>query len=147
MNLDTIEPKQFSPKAKECVPSTHFSDKLDSIHFRESKNWVGNTFKKFSSGQFSRSVMSNSMTPWTAQHARPPCLPPTPGVHPNPCPSSRWCHPTISSSVVPFSSCPQSFPSIRVFSHESAIFIRWPKDWRFSFSHQSFQCIFSFDFL
>ena len=115
MNLDTIEPKQFSPKAKECVPSTHFSDKLDSIHFRESKNWVGNTFKKFSSGQFSRSVMSNSMTPWTVQHARPPCLPPTPGVHPKPCPSSRWCHPTISSSVVPFSSCPQSFPAAGSF--------------------------------
>ena len=65
--------------------------------------------------QFSRSVMSNSMTPWTAQHARPPCLPPTPGVHPNPCPSSRWCHPTISSSVVPFSSCPQSFPASGCF--------------------------------
>ena len=115
MNLDIIEPKQFSPKAKECVPGTHFSDKLDSIHFRESKNWVGNTFKKFSSGQFSRSVMSNSMTPWTVQHARPPCLPPTPGVHSNPRPSSQWCHPAITSSVVPFSSCPQSFPARESF--------------------------------
>ena len=45
------------------------------------------------------------------QHTRPPCPSPTPGVHSNPCPSSRWCHPTISSSVVPFSSCPQSFPA------------------------------------
>ena len=45
------------------------------------------------------------------QHARPPCPSPTPGVHPNPCPLSRWCHPTISSSVIPFSSCPQSFPA------------------------------------
>ena len=45
------------------------------------------------------------------QHARPPCPSPTPGVHPNPCPSSRWCHPAISSSVIPFSSCPQSFPA------------------------------------
>ena len=49
------------------------------------------------------------------QHARPPCPSPTPGVHPNPCPLSRWCHPTISSSVVPFSSCPQSFPASRSF--------------------------------
>ena len=47
------------------------------------------------------------VTPWIAQHARPPCPSPTPGVYPNPCPSSRWCHPAISSLVVPFSSCPQ----------------------------------------
>ena len=64
----------------------------------------------FSSVQFSLSVMSDSWRPHELQHARPPCPSPTPGVHPNPCPSSRWCHPTISSSVVPFSSCPQSFP-------------------------------------
>ena len=50
-------------------------------------------------------------TPWTAQHARPPCPSPTPGLHPNPCPLSRWYHPTSSSSVVPFSSCPQFFPT------------------------------------
>ena len=60
--------------------------------------------------QFSRSVMSDSLRPHEPQHARPPCPSPTPGVHPNPCPLSRWCHPTISSFVVPFSSCPQSFP-------------------------------------
>ena len=60
--------------------------------------------------QFSRSVVSNSLRPHESQHARPPCLSPTPGVHSNPCPSSRWCHPAISSSVVPFSSCPQSLP-------------------------------------
>ena len=47
-----------------------------------------------------------------SQHARPPCPSPTPGVHPNPCPLSRWCHPAISSSVIPFSSCPQSFPAL-----------------------------------
>ena len=61
--------------------------------------------------QFSRSVMSDSLQPHEPQHARPPCPSPTPGVHPNPCPSSRWHHPTISSSVVPFSSCLQSFPA------------------------------------
>ena len=65
----------------------------------------------FSSVQFTRSVMSDSLWPHESQHARPPCPSPTPGVHPNPCPSSRWCHPTILSSVVPFSSCPQSFPA------------------------------------
>ena len=54
-----------------------------------------------SSVQFSRSVVSDSLRPLEPQHARPPCLPPTPGVHPNPCSLSRWCHPTISSSVVP----------------------------------------------
>ena len=64
-----------------------------------------------SSAQFSRSVMSDSLRPHEPQHARPPCPPPTPGVHPNSCPLSQWCHPTISSSVVPFSSCLQSFPT------------------------------------
>ena len=54
---------------------------------------------------------TNSLWPHEPQHARPPCPSPTPGVHPNPCPSSRWCHPTISSSVIPFSSCLQSFPA------------------------------------
>ena len=61
--------------------------------------------------QFSRSVMSNSLRPHEHEHARPPCPSPTPGVHPNPCPLSRWWHPAISSSVVPFSSCPQSLPA------------------------------------
>ena len=60
--------------------------------------------------QFSHSVVSNSLWPHELQHTRPPCPSPTPRVYSNSCPSSRWCHPTISSSVVPFSSCPQSFP-------------------------------------
>ena len=55
--------------------------------------------------------MSDSLRPHEPQHIRPPCPSPTPGVHPNPCPLSRWCHPTITSSVVPYSSCPQSFPA------------------------------------
>ena len=58
--------------------------------------------------QFSCSVVSDSLRPHGWQHTRPPCPSPTPGVHPNPCPLSQWCHPTISSSVVPFSFCPQS---------------------------------------
>ena len=60
--------------------------------------------------QFSRSVVSDSVTPWS-QAPRPPCPSPTPEVHRNPCPLSQWCHPTISSSVVPFSSWLQSFPA------------------------------------
>ena len=59
--------------------------------------------------QLSCSVMSDSLQPHEPQHTRPPCPSPIPGVNPNSCPLSRWCHPTISSSVVPFSSCPQSF--------------------------------------
>ena len=72
-------------------------------------------------------------TPWiTACQA--PCPSPTPGVHSNSCLSSWWCHPAISSSVIPFSSCPQSLPvSGRVFSNESTVCMRWPKYWSFSF--------------
>ena len=65
----------------------------------------------FSSVQFSLSVMSDSLRPHESGHARPPCPSPTPGVHSNSCPLSWWCHPAISSSVVPFSSCPQSLPA------------------------------------
>ena len=65
----------------------------------------------FSSVQFSRSVVSDSLRPHELQHARPPCPSPTPRVHTNPWPSSQWCHPTVSSSVVPYSSWPQSFPA------------------------------------
>ena len=61
--------------------------------------------------QFSRSVVSDSLQPHELQHARPPCPSWTPGVHPNSCPSSRWCHADISYSVVPFSSCPQPLPA------------------------------------
>ena len=61
--------------------------------------------------QFSRSVVSDSLWPHESQHARPPCPSPTPGVHSNSCASSRWCRPAISSSVVPFSYCPQSLPA------------------------------------
>ena len=64
---------------------------------------------QFSSVQFRHSAMSDSLRPHELQHTRPSCWSPTPGVYPNPCPLSQWCHPTISSSVIPFSSCPQSF--------------------------------------
>ena len=71
------------------------------------KTWGSPTSTALSS----HSVMSDSLRPHELQHTRPPCPSPTPGVHPNPCPSSRWGHPTISSSVIPFSSFPQSFPA------------------------------------
>ena len=69
---------------------------------------------QFSSVQ-TRSVVSNSLRPHEPQHIRPPCPSPTSRAYPNPCPSSQWCHPTISSSVIPFSSCLQSFPASRSF--------------------------------
>ena len=72
-------------------------------------------YPQFSSAQFSRSVVSDSLPPHESQHARPPCPSPTPGVHSDSCPSSQWCHPAISSSGVPFSSCPQSLPASEYF--------------------------------
>ena len=65
--------------------------------------------------QFSRSVVSDSLQPHESQHTRPPCPSPTPGIYPNSCLSSRWCNPAISSSVIPFSSCPQSLPASESF--------------------------------
>ena len=66
--------------------------------------------------QFSGWVVSDSLRPHESQHARPPCPSPSPGVHSNSHPSSRWCHPAISSSVVPFPSCPQSLPASGSFA-------------------------------
>ena len=94
----------------------------------------GKTLIMFASVQFSRSVVSDSLRPHEPQNARPPCLAPTPRVHPNPCPSSQWCHPTISSSIVPFSSCPQSLPASGSFQMSQLFSFRWPKYWSFSFN-------------
>ena len=88
------------------VTSTHFSCFL--------QNWSSCSVQ-FSSVQFSCSVVSNSLQPHESQHARPPCPSPSPGVHSDSRPSSPWCHPAISSSVVPFSSCPQSLPASESF--------------------------------
>ena len=87
-----------------------------------------------SSVQFSHSVVSDSLWPHELQHARPPCPSQTPEVYSVPCPSSRWCHPAISSSVVPFSSCPQSLPASGSFPMGQLFAWRWPKYWSFSFS-------------
>ena len=76
--------------------------------------WIP-VFLQFSSVQFSRSVVSNFLRPHESQHTRPPCPSPSPGVHSYSSPLSRWCHPVISFSVIPFSSCPQSFPASESF--------------------------------
>ena len=86
-----------------------------------------------SSVQLSHSAVSHSLWPHGLQHARPPCPSPTPEVYTNSRPLIRWCHPTISSSVVSFSFRLQSFPA-SVFSNESVLHIMWPKYWSFSFN-------------
>ena len=95
---------------------------------------------QFSSVQFSCSVVSDSMWPHEPQHTRPPCPSPTPKVHQNPYPLSRWCHPTISSSVFPFSSCHQSFPTSHqdLFQWVSSLH-QLAKVLQFQFLYQSFQ--------
>ena len=87
-----------------------------------------------SSVQSSHSVVSDPLWPHGLQHSRPPCPSPSPGARSNSCLSSQWCHPTIPSSVVPFSSCVWSFPASGFFPSESVLCIRWPKCWSFSFS-------------
>ena len=88
----------------------------------------------FSSVQFSHSVVSDSLRPHESQHARPPSPSQTPRVYSNSSPLSRWCHPAISSSCRPLLLLPLIPPSIRVFSNESTLQMRWPKYWSFSFS-------------
>ena len=91
-------------------------------------------FGSFSSVQFSLSVVSDSLWPHELQHARPPCQSPNPWVYTNTCPLSQWCHPTISSSVVPFSSCPQSFPASGSFQMSQLFTSGGQSTWSFSFS-------------
>ena len=89
---------------------------------------------QFSSVQVSRSVVSDSLRPHESQHARRPCSSPSPGVLSNLCPLCRWCHPAISSSVVPFSSCPQSLPASES-SNESTLIVSFPNIVCISFKH------------
>ena len=111
-----------------CIPSEGSGGEWISLSFPASVDcnpWLQAIFKanlirqsssQIRSDQISRSVMSDSLWPHESQHARPPCPSPTPGVHPDSLPSSRWCHPAISSSVVPLSSCLQSFLAAVYFS-------------------------------
>ena len=84
-------------------------------HWRQNYGFYFFSSVQFSSVHFSHSVVSDSLRPHESQHARPPCPSPTPGVYSDSRPSSPWCHPAISSSVVPFSSCPQSLPASESF--------------------------------
>ena len=93
--------------------------------------------RTFSSVQLSRSVMSDSLQSHESQHARPPCPSPIPRVYSSSCPSSQWCHPPISSSVVPFSSCPQSLPASGSFPM-SQLFTWVARVLEFQLQHQSF---------
>ena len=95
------------------------------------------SLSSYSSVQFSRSVMSDSLRPHESQHARPPCPSPTPRVHSKSRPSSWWCHPAISSSVIPFSSNLQSFPASRSF--QMSQFTSGGQSLEFQLQHQSFQ--------
>ena len=85
------------------------------MYFSVFKHTLELACKSISSVQFSRSVASDCLQPHESQHARPPCPSPTPGVHSDSRPSSQWCHSAISSSVIPFSSCPQSLPASESF--------------------------------
>ena len=101
--------------------SYHFSELYINV-IQSTFEYVKRLFNMFSSVQFSRSVMSDSLQPHESRPVRPPCPSPAPRVYSNSCPSSRWCHLAISSSVVPFSSCPQSllvtgsFPMSQLFT-------------------------------
>ena len=89
---------------------------MQKIHnMQMCKQWKKMNGSSNVSVQFSRSVMSDPLHPHGLQHARPPCPSPTPGAYSNSCPSCQWCHPTISSSVIPFCSCLQSIPASRSF--------------------------------
>ena len=105
--------------------TTH--EKCYSIAFRE-------LLSQILLSLFSCSVVSNSLWSHGLQHARPLYPLPSPRAYSNSCPLSQWCHPTISSSVIPLLLLPSIFPSIRVFSNELALCIRWPKYWSIIFS-------------
>ena len=133
-----------SPYFLKFFHDSHFtSDKIQTPYQgTQASEWsIPNILSNFTSCnswhrsvQFSHSAVSDCLWPHGLQHARLPCPSPTPGACSNSCPSNWWCHPAISSSVVPFSSCLQYFPSIRAFSIESVLCIWRPKYRSFSVS-------------
>ena len=132
------EPKSYLMKVKEE------SEKVDlKLSIQKTKIMASGPI---SSVQFSCSVMTNSLRPRGLQYARPPCPSPTPRIYSNSCPLSRWCHSTISSSVVPFSSHLQFFPVSGTFQRVSSSH-QVAKALEFQLQHQSFQGIFRTDFL
>ena len=115
LQLIRLTQKTISIYHKWTIWNGKYSIQKDRIHSnkfnQENERLVHTNDKTISSVQFSRSVMSDSLQPRGLPHARLPCPSPTPRACSNSCPLSRWCHPTISSSIVPFSSCLQSFPA------------------------------------
>ena len=109
-----------------------------ALHIRWLKYWSFTFSPSSESVQFSPSVVSDSLRPHGLQHTRLPCPSPTPRVYSNSCPLSRWCHPTISSFVTPFSSCLQSFPASGS-SQMSQFFALGGQSLEFQLEHQSFQ--------
>ena len=103
---------EFSSSSSLALCFSFYSTEYRALFFTSTSSWLlklGKFLTQFSLVQFSRSVVSDFLRPHRLQHARPPCPSPTPGAYSNSCPLSQWCHPTISSSVIPFSSCLQSF--------------------------------------
>ena len=107
LSMSTI--LEFLPEA--LTPALGYHIRRTTVFKISSDTTIQFSSFHFSSVQFSCSVMSNSLWPRGLQHARPPCPSPTPRVYSDSCPPCQWCHPAISSSVVPFSSCPQSLPA------------------------------------
>ena len=117
---ECIGEKVISPSCSSAIlgpppPPFNFDDLRQSPDFPAQVPTLLTNQNQFRSVQCSHSVMSDSLRPHESQHARPPCPSPTPGVHSDSHPSSQRCHPAISSSVVPFSSCPQSLPASESF--------------------------------
>ena len=145
---------EFLPQQGNCIHSPDFISPLGTRILLHSLLWLGKVIglgyhleedgvapspgHRWISVQFSHSVVSDSLQPHGLQHMRPPCPSPTPGAFSNSCPSSRWCHPSISSSFVPFSSCLQSFPASGSFPR-SQFFTSGGQSLEFQLQHQSFQ--------
>ena len=120
MRTSTRSYKIFKKKKKK----RKHGERNRNLSSRSTRNPIHNEPKKMCSVQFSHSVVSDSLRPHELQHTRPPCPSPIPGVHQNSCASSQWCHPAISSSVIPFSSCPQTLPESGPFPM-SQLFAQW----------------------
>ena len=136
MSHRTAQPRSEGPRI--TAPSCQPAEKDVTLVYMLVVNPSLAVHIVLSSVQFSCSAMSDSLWPHGLHHARPPCPSPTPGVYSNSCPSSQWCHLAISSSVVPFSSCPQYLPASGSFPM-SQLFTWGGQSMEFQLQHQSFQ--------
>ena len=133
INSPTRYVSTYFPLKPVFIPNAHVVVNTASSSHSTVQFWYWKVSYFQASFQFSCLVMSDSLRPHELQHVRCPCPSPIPGVHSNSRPSSRWCHPAISSCC-PLLLLPPIPPSIGVFSSESALRMRWPKYWSFSFS-------------